>query len=404
MAALLTADQQNTDRVAIEIEEARRMGIDVKQPDINQSYESFTVVTSGTETNETAREDEEVNTIRFGLKAIKNVGEHIAEVIIAERKENGPYKDISDFLERITDKDLNKKSLESLIRSGALEMFAERGRLLGNIDNLLGFNKEISKNKLNGQSSLFGDVPSLDFSARVQLMEKPEAGRQEKLSWEKELLGLYITEHPFMDYRVSLDNHIVPLRELERFPKNEDLDVAGIITKIKKIITRNNQSMIFAKIEDEYSNREVLVFPKLLESTADIWEEGRAVYIKGRLSDKDQEIKILANAAEALSLDTVESLLVRLKGRPRAMPREQAALPSQKSFLSIDFLSDLDEAKIAALKRVLLQYPGPSKVFFRLKNNGKKKIIATDFLVNINDELLSSLQSGFGQEIVVKSS
>ncbi|MFH0891892.1 MAG: DNA polymerase III subunit alpha, partial [Candidatus Falkowbacteria bacterium] len=120
MAALLTADQQNIDRLAIEIEECKRMGIEVRQPDINQSFETFTVVTSGTATNQVVKASEEVKTVRFGLHAIKNIGENISKVLIGERKANGPYKDLSDLLERVTDKDLNKKSLESLIKSGGL--------------------------------------------------------------------------------------------------------------------------------------------------------------------------------------------------------------------------------------------------------------------------------------------
>ncbi|MBD3247775.1 DNA polymerase III subunit alpha, partial [Candidatus Falkowbacteria bacterium] len=164
MAALLTADQQNIDRIAIEIEECQRMGIDVKQPDINQSFETFTVVTSKTDKNEAVGAHEELRTIRFGLHAIKNIGEHIAEVLIRERKENGPYNDISDLLERITDKDLNKKSLESLIKSGGLDQLGERGKLLANIDVMLNFNKEIVKSKNNHQASLFADAPDAAFS------------------------------------------------------------------------------------------------------------------------------------------------------------------------------------------------------------------------------------------------
>ncbi|MCK5211178.1 DNA polymerase III subunit alpha, partial [Candidatus Parcubacteria bacterium] len=160
MAALLIADQQNLDRLAIEIEECQRMEINVASPDINQSYESFTVVTSGTAANLTADKDEKVNTIRFGLHAIKNIGENIAQVIIKERKENGPFNDISNFLERITDKDLNKKSLESLIKSGALDKFGDRGQLLGNADLLLNYNKEMAKSSSNGQVSLFADAPN----------------------------------------------------------------------------------------------------------------------------------------------------------------------------------------------------------------------------------------------------
>ncbi|MEA3398564.1 MAG: DNA polymerase III subunit alpha, partial [Patescibacteria group bacterium] len=239
MAALLTADQQNTDRIALEIEECQRMQIEVLGPDINESFSTFTVVTSGTKKNKTVSQNEKVNTIRFGLKAIKNIGGNIAEVLIKERKDYGPYKDIADILERTKDKDLNKKSLESLIKSGAFSQFGERGYLIGNIDNILNYNKEVSKNAANGQSSLFEDAPALKINNTLKLDNQPEANQQDKLSWEKELLGLYITEHPFSSFKRYLDGIVVPISQAEKNLSNFQVNLSGIITKIKKIITKS---------------------------------------------------------------------------------------------------------------------------------------------------------------------
>src|SRR5680860_452149 len=172
MAALLTADQGDSDRIAIEIEECRNMGIKIMAPDVNESFGTFTVVTAGTKDNKIVGVNEKVDTIRFGLKAIKNVGEHIVDALITERKASGPFLDIFDLLERVTDKDLNKKSLESLIKSGAMEGFGERGLLLANLERFLSFNKEETQNKDSRQESLFGDLPGA-IKTRPTLTDSP---------------------------------------------------------------------------------------------------------------------------------------------------------------------------------------------------------------------------------------
>ncbi|MDO8667703.1 MAG: DNA polymerase III subunit alpha [bacterium] len=304
MAALLTADQQNTDRIAIEIDECRHMGIKVMAPDINQSYESFTVVTSGTEKNQAVDQNEVPKTIRFGLKAIKNIGDHIAEEIIKERKKNGPYRDITDLLERICDRDLNKKSLESLIKSGGLDNFGERGELLGNMENILEFNREIAKSKNNGQISLFSDAPSMNYTRQLKLAKAPAATQREKLAWEKELLGLYISDHPLSDYKQVLGSAVIKIAELAGHLTDSQVSIGGVITKIKKIMTRSSEPMLFVKVEDLTGNIEILVFPSLLKENNLIWQEGKVVLCQGKLSDKDQELKLLCNKVVELTPET----------------------------------------------------------------------------------------------------
>jgi DNA polymerase-3 subunit alpha len=398
MAALLTADQQNIDRVAVEIEECLRMGIKVTSPDINQSFESFTVVTSGTEKNEAARKDEKVDTIRFGLSAVKNIGEHIAEVIISERKENGPYTDIGDFLERITDKDLNKKSLESLIKSGSMDSFGERGKLLGNIENMLSYNKEIVKSKTNGQTSLFSDSPNIQMQNKIKLEDFEPVKRQEKLSWEKELLGLYITEHPFSDFKEQLSSVVIPLSDLASYIQQSQAQVAGVITKIQKIFTRSNESMLFVKIEDTVGNIELLVFPSILKETTEIWEEGKIVLCQGKLSDKDQEIKLLVNRAVQLNKDNLDDTLKNFKTiRKTPAPKQFHGQNSEKyPRLKIIFQKKFNKIELEQLKRVLLNNAGQIKVMFAFDSNGSQKSLLTDFLVNddkmFREEILSKFQ------------
>ncbi len=420
MAALLTSDQQNIERVAIEIEECRHMGIEVLPPDINESFDSFTVVTSGTKDNRAVSVQEKVKTIRFGLKAIKNVGENIANLIIKERKANGPYKDIFDFLGRVTDKDLNKKSLESLIKSGGLDQFGERGRLLANISALLNFNKEASQAKRGGQSSLFADAPGLNMAEGIKLTENSPAENRQKLSWEKELLGLYITEHPFNDYREYVDKLIVPLAELSPHGLEEIINVAGVITGVKKIMTRANESMCFVKIEDAVSSIEILVFPRLLKAAPAIWQEGKAIICQGRLSDKDQEIKLLANQATELVLDSIADSIADFKKTAnnaarannfnnyhnngnggKAMALSGYARPIESAPLALIFNKDLDKQQLDNLKKLLLQYPGKSKVYFKAGREETGNVIETDFRISNNENLARAINSRFGDCIKI---
>lgn len=400
MASLLTSDQQNTDRVAIEIDECRNMNIQVMPPDINESFGSFTVVTSGTKENKVVDENEKVNTIRFGLKAIKNVGEHIADAIIEERKANGPYKDVFDFLERVTDKDLNKKSLESLIKSGGLEKHGERGNLLANVELLLNFNKEISKNKNNGQSSLFQDVPSVIMPKKINLGVTAPIGNSIKLAWEKELLGLYISEHPFNDFKAHLKDVTIPFLELKNYINSENSAVAGVVSSIKKIMTRKNESMLFVKIEDGVSNVEILVFPKLLQETLLVWKEGNVVICQGKVSDKDNEVKLLANSAKELNLDNIKSSLEGLKKNIRRVYNPSAS-SIKANPLKIVFKQELNQELIGSLKEILSVYAGSDKVYFKIKENGQASIIETGFKVNNNNSLVSELKEKLSEYIEI---
>jgi len=418
MAALLTSDQQNIDRVAIEIEECRRLGIVVSRPDINQSFDFFTVVTSKTETSQTATTKEKAKTIRFGLKAIKNMGGHITEVIIKERKENGPFKDITDFLERVADKDLNRKSLESLIKSGALDKFGERGQLLKNIDNLLTFNKETASNKSNGQVSLFADAPVLNMSHKIKLDPAPPALKQEKLSWEKELLGIYISEHPFSDYKKELEGIALPLVNLSKHLAKQQVVVAGVITKIQKIITRSNEPMLFVKIEDVSANLEILVFPSLLKKTINVWQDNKVIICRGKLSDKDQEIKLLCDRAVILSLDSLDTILKKFKTNGASADSDYNSArkinhnepvknlsPAKisSSPLKLIFVQPVDNQVMSKLRNLFLSHQGDSKVYFKIEQNGAGNIIETDFKVDNNQVLTEAITSELGGWVRVVS-
>ncbi|MDP3043295.1 MAG: DNA polymerase III subunit alpha [bacterium] len=395
MAALLTSDQENIDRIAIEIEECRYMGIEVLPPNINQSFASFTVITSGTVKNKIVSRDEKANTIRFGLKAVKNIGNNIVDVIIKERKKNGPYQDITDFLERVNDKDLNKKSLESLIKCGSFDQFGERGRLLGNMDNLLKFNKGINKSRDNGQVSLFADAPGLKMDNKIKLEQCAPANRREKLAWEKELLGLYITEHPFVDYKKYLSGKVAAIAECRAHLNQDQVDIAGIITKIQKIMTRANEPMLFVKIEDLSGGMEILVFPSLLKETAAIWREGEAVLCRGKLSDKDHEIKLLCNKAIELTLENVEQAIIKFKKEngivnnaiKKNFAKLNSAVLTDETNLYIALNKNYNPDILSELKELLTKHQGDKKVYFKIKSSN----IETDFKVNPCESLIKEI-------------
>ncbi|MEI6835740.1 MAG: DNA polymerase III subunit alpha [Candidatus Falkowbacteria bacterium] len=430
MAALLTADQQDTDRVAIEIEECRNMGIKIMAPDVNESFGSFTVVTAGTSEDRVISENEKVDTIRFGLNAVKNIGEHIVGVIIHERKENGPYTDLFNFLERITDKDLNKKSMESLIKCGALESWGERGSLLANCERLLMLNKEIVKNKESRQSSLFSGVTEVSYQPKLTLDEVEPTPQAEKLAWEKELLGLYISEHPFNIYKKYLSAYAVPLIELPRHKGSDSVVTAGIIGSIKKIITKKNESMLFVKIEDAVASVELLIFPKLLKETLNIWQPGKAIICEGSVSEKDQDVKLLINQVMIMdsvspqnSVDDFKKIMMayREKNGPASSWQKKyrnndnrnnsgayssnankivaavkaETISPENPPLKIIFESELSNDALQKLRELLIAHPGDSDTYFKIKQTDKDTIMKTGFKVNNSPALTDLLRDNF---------
>jgi len=299
MAALLTAEQSDLDRIAILIEECKKMKIEVLPPEINESFSNFSVVP-------------DKNKIRFGLSAIKNVGYNIVELIINERKANGNFKSIQDFISRVDSKVLNKKSLESLTRAGVFDNLKERNQILLNLENLLEWSKNNQKIKDSGQIGLFGSPVDVE----IKLNKVEEMTEKDKLDWEKELLGLYISGHPLERHRSMLENQTVSIRKInadltfsggsnrDPFEKHiysgETITIGGIISNIKKILTRKGDPMMFIKVQDLTDTIEVVVFPSILEKNPYAFEENKIVSITGKTDVKDGSPKIIANEIEEI--------------------------------------------------------------------------------------------------------
>lgn len=390
MAALLTSDQQDTDRIAVEIEECRHMGIEIQQPDVNESFENFTVVLGA--------DRSESHTIRFGLKAIKNVGEHIAEVIISERKQSGLFKSMGDILGRIGDKDLNRKSLESLIKGGAFDNLGERGQLLASVESMINFHKDASQRRINRQTSLFASLGE-SASPQLTLTPAPPATKAEKLAWEKELLGLYITEHPYAEYKSIVAGCALPIASIKATMVNQEVVVGGVITHIKKIFTRNNDAMLFVKIEDG-AVMEVIVFPKLLVETAAVWQEGKIVVCQGTISDKDGQLKLLVNRVIELNPQNA-TIAIRdfSKNAPQKLTKV-APISYQKAQADAVLRLRLIQTALAPdvydrLKAILQQFPGSHQVYMAIDSDHGQKIIKTDYRVDTQPTLLRRLKEQF---------
>jgi DNA polymerase-3 subunit alpha len=297
MASLLTSDADNIDRIAIEVSECRDMDIEVLPPHINESFEEFAVII-----------DPETKTerIRFGLNAIKNVGHNVAHEIVEERKRNGKYKNITDFIERVKTKDLNKKSIEALTKVGALEGLGERNQILASMENILVHAKNFQALQNSNQGSLFG-IGDIELP-QIKMIDASPIEKKQSLKWEKELLGLYISGHPASEYREYFEKMGFPIGKINAETVGKNITIGGIITKIQKIYLKNQKVMLFAMLEDTSGKIEILVFPKFLEQTLSVWEEEKVILTSGKISDKDGVFKLLADSVKIVTAEEVEKM------------------------------------------------------------------------------------------------
>ncbi len=287
MAALMNSNAGDIEKIAFLIDEDNSMGISVMPPDINESFAYFAVIP--TQPGDDMK-------IRFGLLSVKNVGENIVKAIIEERERNGLFSSMEDFISRVQHKDLNKKSLESLIKCGALDSLGERNTFLYNLEDLLLYGREIQKHKSFGQVSLFGQIET--SLPPLRLKEAPALSKWEKVNWEKELLGLFVSEHPMKDFqeKLRLDYKVSEIKEIIS-KIGQNVKIGGLLTRIQRVLTRNNQPMIFSQIEDVNSKVELIVFNDLIQKNPALWQENNIVVVKGRVNEKDGVPKIICQEA-----------------------------------------------------------------------------------------------------------
>jgi DNA polymerase-3 subunit alpha len=238
--------------------------------------------------------------IRFGLNNIKNFGEEIGKAVIAERKKDGPFKTIEDFLSRVLHRNLNKKSLEALIMSGAMDSLGERGQLLANMEAMLTFNKECA-NDSGAQGSLFAGLDDAP-KAYLKLVDAPATDSKQNLAWEKELLGLYVTGHPLEKYADRFKNAKQTMAQIKIDEKNgSEIVVAGIVEEVKEIYTKaKNEKMAFLRIADLTGSLECVVFPKSYVELQKFCQVDKLVIIKGKVSERNGERSVLIDKMKEL--------------------------------------------------------------------------------------------------------
>lgn len=278
MAALLTADAGDTESIAILVAESNRLGIPVLPPDVNESGSDFTVTGS------------ERDTIRFGLTSIKNFGEGISRAIIAERERGGAFSTLSEFLSRIGSKNLNKKSLESLIKCGALDTFGSRAYLFAHIETLLAFHRDATAEA--PQDSLFGSL----ISTAPALSLPPDTHETtliDKLTWEKELLGIYVSGHPLDSHTKMTEKAGTTIKEILEDPKaGMTVLLPVLVLESRVILTKKGDKMAFVKFEDKTGSIEGVVFPKTYKEHAPNLVAGNCVLLKATISTRNGEVSL----------------------------------------------------------------------------------------------------------------
>ncbi|MEO5635051.1 MAG: DNA polymerase III subunit alpha [Candidatus Paceibacterota bacterium] len=290
MTAILTAESGDVEKISEIIHECKKMNIPVLPPNINESYGGFTCLPSNTDLP--ISKENKSTTIRFGFYTIKNLGTDISDAIIAERKLSGKYESITNFLDRIKHKNLNKKSMEALIKSGSMDEWGDRGVLLFNLEDMLEYNKESGKVNAN-QTSLFGGLSEV-AAPSYKMKEGPIATQAEKLLWEKELLGLYISGHPLDRIRDKLETRDMNIKKIkEEVGNGIQITIAGIIESARVVITKNNERMAFLKIADLTDSIEAVAFPSIFKSSADIFVPEKCIALSGKVSNRNGEKSII---------------------------------------------------------------------------------------------------------------
>lgn len=311
MTAVLTAESGDMEKIAETINECKKMNIPVLPPDINESFGKFTVIKGAAsdspsihntddKPNTRKNSDQTRDQIRFGLYTIKNLGAEIAEAIIEERKKNGKFNSFSNFLERVKHKNLNKKSLESLIKAGAMDSLGERGQLMNNIEEALLYNKELTVLSGQNQNSLFGLMEDQSSIPAFTLKESPVSPPEEKLSWEKDLLGLYVSGHPLDKFRERFQEKNISIKNTKEIINGVSAVVAGIVESVKLITTKKGDPMCFMRVADLSDNIEVVVFPKKFTDYKDLLVNDKILAIEGTVSRRDGSVSILAEKIKEL--------------------------------------------------------------------------------------------------------
>ena len=440
MAALMTADSDDTDRLAIEIAECRSMGIQVLGPDVNESFKDFAIVPHEKK-------------IRFGLLAVKAVGSGAVDAVLNARKAGGKFTSILDFAKRVNARQFNKKAWDSLIMTGAFDQFGTRSDLLFNLERIQEYGSKSQKEALSGQTDLFGFAGAEDMrvESSIELINAPKQHTdKERLTWERELLGLYVSAHPLDRYVKYFEEQTQPLSQIQPNTDGQKATIGGIVIDVRTIITKSGTKMAFVKMEDKTSEGEVIIFPNLYSEINEKLQIDTVLKIEGKISARDREGNLKSDAqiiAETVSiitdeeLENYESTGRRADGlKARKVPQtktvsqkvsntqKKASTPKNNSSAVLNKSSEKstsnplksaenyqaekiqrvfvhiknpsDHESLLSVKKICGKFPGMSEIILVL-GEVEKSAIRMPFKVDSNSDLPKELVGLLGEECVV---
>ncbi len=360
MAALLTSAAANTDKRALYLAECRHMGITVARPDVNKSYGEFTADSEG---------------VRFGLGSIRNVGKNVVEGIVKAREEKGAFTSFQDFLDKVPVEVCNKRTMQSLIKAGALDTFGSpRRALLARSDDAVDSVIDLKRNEEHGQFDLFAALGGDDgggSSFTIDIPDIPEWDRREKLAHEREMLGLYVSDHPLRGMERSLVRHqeaqIGQIKEEPHKFDNRRIGVAGLITSVDKKINKQGAPWAIVTVEDFSGSIEVYFFARQFETMGEALIQDQIVKITGRVGIRDDTASITANSVTPLEL------------------RDRSDMPVE---ITLDARQCVPPV-LNELASTLRSYPGPTRVRVTVKDRSQET------LIDLGDELMVEADSSF---------
>ncbi|MFN2154306.1 MAG: OB-fold nucleic acid binding domain-containing protein, partial [Anaerolineae bacterium] len=339
MAALLTVEQGNTDKVSVFLGECRRLGIPVLPPDVNESDVDFAVIDEVPEEFQVPSISDSAcalngGAIRFGLGAIKNVSAAAMGEIIAAREQGGPFRDINNFCERVDLRHINRRMLECMIKVGALDRLGGRAQLLEAIDQMMGVSAQVHEAQDVGQMTMF-DMFSVEQRtvSGIVLPDTEPLPSKVRLGWEKELVGFYLSEHPLTQVAAALRGQITCYcGEVTEEMNGQVITVAGLVSWVRPHVTKRGDPMAFVHLEDIQGSIEVVVFPRTYAETRDLWQEDKIVIVRGKVDAERREPSLLCESVR----DYVAYARPMAEASPLAEPPQQYSSPPEKAYYEPD--------------------------------------------------------------------
>lgn len=431
MAALMTSDQDDIERLAIEISECKHMGIKVLAPDVNKSFVEFAVVPGE-------------NEIRFGMAAVKGVGVGAVEEVLRAREADGEFKSVEDFAKRVSTTKFNKKAWESLIKSGGFDSFGDRSDLLFNLETIQAYGSKIQKEALSGQTDLFGSLTgTASIQPTISLQTSPtKYTEKERLTWERELLGLYISAHPLDNYDTYFSEQTIPLSHMKPEIDGKKATIGGLVSSVRTIVTKSGTKMAFVKLEDKTNESELIIFPNLYEQVGAKLVQDAVIRASGKVSARDRDGN-LGDEAKMIADEIVEVTDEELRGYESTGRKMEA--PKMSAKVKATRVAEFRAKKLgksvaaptssppvdtpAPKPRPVMDIPPPKKMFVHIKDpqdqnallqlkqtcsnhagttdivlvlgEDKKSAIKLPFRVDGSDDLVGELVKQLGEDCVV---